>query len=107
MEKMYKRPFNVFYYKRMCEQIATKAGVQSTFRVYVRLIMKMMEIHAIFLSLLNLMQMKQVKQIIKDAVMLKYQVLQHVIVQILIHYFHNQQIGVEINIHDFTKSSLE
>ena len=31
MEKMYKRPFNVSYYKRICEQSATQAGVQSTF----------------------------------------------------------------------------
>ena len=28
---MYKRPFNVSYYKRICEQSATQAGVQSTF----------------------------------------------------------------------------
>ena len=31
MEKMYKRPFNVSYYKRICEQTATQAGVQCTF----------------------------------------------------------------------------
>ena len=31
MEKMYKRLFNVSYYKRICEQIATQTGVQSTF----------------------------------------------------------------------------
>ena len=29
MEKMYKRLFNVSYYKRICEQSATQAGVQS------------------------------------------------------------------------------
>ena len=27
MAKMYKRPFNVFYYKKICEQSATQAGV--------------------------------------------------------------------------------
>ena len=31
MAKMYKRPFNVSYYKRNCEQSATQAGIQSTF----------------------------------------------------------------------------
>ena len=31
MEKMYKRPFHVSYYKRICEQSATQAGVQSIF----------------------------------------------------------------------------
>ena len=31
MENMYKRPFNVSYYKRICEQSATQAGVQKTF----------------------------------------------------------------------------
>ena len=31
MEKMYKRPFNVSYYKRICKQSATQAGVQRTF----------------------------------------------------------------------------
>ena len=46
-EKMYKRPFNVSYYKRICEQSATQAGVQSTFSAFVHLIMRMMAIHAI------------------------------------------------------------
>ena len=31
MEKLYKHPFNVSYYKRICETSATQAGVQSTF----------------------------------------------------------------------------
>ena len=31
MKKMYKRLFKVSYYKRICEQSATQAGVQSTF----------------------------------------------------------------------------
>ena len=31
METMYKRPFNVSYYKRICEQSANQAGCQSTF----------------------------------------------------------------------------
>ena len=31
MEKMYKRPFNVSYYNRICEQSATQAGFQWTF----------------------------------------------------------------------------
>ena len=31
MEKLYKHPFNVSYYKRICEQSATQAGIQSTF----------------------------------------------------------------------------
>ena len=30
MEKMYKRPFNVSSYKRICEQSETQTGVQST-----------------------------------------------------------------------------
>ena len=31
MNKLYRHPINVFYYKRICEQSATQAGVQSTF----------------------------------------------------------------------------
>ena len=31
MEKLYRHPFNVTYYKRICEQSATQAGIQSTF----------------------------------------------------------------------------
>ena len=31
MEKMYKRPYNIAYYKRICEQSATQAYVESTF----------------------------------------------------------------------------
>ena len=31
LEKLYERPFDVAYYKRICEQAATQAGVQRTF----------------------------------------------------------------------------
>ena len=31
MKKLYRHPFNVSYYKRICEQSATQAVVQSTF----------------------------------------------------------------------------
>ena len=31
LEKLYKKPFDVAYYKRICEQAATQAGVQRTF----------------------------------------------------------------------------
>ena len=31
LKKLYKKPFNVAYYKRICEQAATQAGVQRTF----------------------------------------------------------------------------
>ena len=51
------------------------------------------------------MQMIQRIQIIKGVVKLIYLVLLHVIVQTPIHYIHNQQAGVEINILDFTNSS--
>ena len=32
LEKLYKKPFDVAYYKQICEQAATRAGVQRTFR---------------------------------------------------------------------------
>ena len=31
LKKLYKKPFDVAYYKRICEQAATQAGVQCTF----------------------------------------------------------------------------
>ena len=93
--------------KGFVSKVQLRQAFKVPIRVYVRSIMKLMAIHAICLSLFNLMKMIQLKPIIKDAVMLIYQVSLQVIVQILIHYFHNQQIGVEINIHVSTKSSLE
>ena len=93
--------------KGYVSKVQLRPVLKVPFRAYVRLIMKMMKIHAICSFRLNLMQMIKLKQIIKDVVMLIYQVSLHVIVQILIHYFHNQQIKVEITIHVSTKSSLE
>ena len=99
MEKLYKHPFNVSHYKRICEQYATQAGVQSTFSC-VCTFNNENDGNSRYLFVI-------IKPNANDNAQSNYQrfchaniyiISQRVIVQILIRYFHNQQIGVNINI---------
>ena len=101
MEKMYKRPFNVSYYKKICEQSATQAGVQSTFSC-VRTFNNEDDGNPHYLFVI-------IKPNANDSALTNYQRCCHANISSItarysskfIHYFHNQQIEVEINIHVF------
>ena len=106
MKKIYKRLFDVSYYKSICEQSATQAGVQSICSC-VRTFNNEDDGNRRYLFVIIKPHANDTAHTNYHAVMLIYQVSLHVIVQILNHYFHSQQIGVGINTHVSTKSSLE
>ena len=103
--KLYRHPLNISYYKRICIQNATKAGVESTFfcvRTFnneddenTRYLVVIIKRHAYATAQTNYQRCCHAN--LSSTL--------HNIVQTPIHYIHNQQIGVEIKSQHFTESS--